>query len=104
MINRTLALTRSHNLEMEEIRCKLLELIKNTNDDPYQICCGHDFVAIFSIALRNALGSKLMKAASPEALGIALRLAYDSEDFRQTKLYSDTRRWSNENQTYKIFL
>ena len=104
MIRRVFKLTRIPNLGEKDIRDRLLELLEDANDDPYQICCGHDFIAIFGIALRKVLGNKAMKEVSPGALGIALRLAYDSEDFLRTKLYSDVKRWSERNQGYDIFI
>ncbi len=104
MIRRVFELKRIPNLEAEDIRDRLLELAEDAEDDPYQICCGHDFVAIFGIALRKVLGSQSKEAASPAKLGIALRLAYDSSDFLQTKLYSDAKQWSKGNQGYDIFI
>lgn len=105
MIRRVFALKRIPGLREKSIRDKLLEVVENANEDPYQICCGHDFVEIFGIALRNALGSnKSTKKVSSELLGSMLRLAYDSEDFRQTKLYSDAKQQFKRNQGYDIFI
>lgn len=94
---------KTSNLKDEDIRDRLLELVEDGSDDPYQICCGHDFVAIFGIALRSVIGTKSRQTTTPEVLGSMLRLAYDSEDFHQTKLYSDAKRWSEGNQGYDIF-
>lgn len=104
MIRRVFALKRIPNLKEEDIIDKLSELIKYDNEDPYQICCGHDFIAIFGIALKKVIGSNRQKEISPEALGLALRFAYESEDLRQTKLYSDAKRWSERNQGYDVFI
>ncbi len=103
MINNVFELTRNPQLEMRDIRDRLLELGKDATDDPYQICCGHDFIAIFGIALRKVVGSLAKQERDPQKLGIALRLAYDSADFRQTKLYSDAKQWSKRNRGYDIF-
>ena len=103
MLNNVLALTGNQGLDAREIRDRLLELVEDMNDDPHQICCGHDFIAIFGIALRKVLGSKSHQAASLQALGTALRLAYDSEDFYRTQLYADARFWSKRNIGYDIF-
>lgn len=103
MVENILALTRKPQLRAEDIRDRLLEIVEDANDDPYQICCGHDFVAILGIALRKALGSKSGKATTTEVLSAALRLAYNSEDFRLTRLYANAKRWSEENQDYDIF-
>lgn len=104
MIRRIFELTRNPELGAEETRDRLLELVEDAECDPYQICCGHDYVAIFGIALRNALGSQSKEAAKPANLGIALRLAYDSSDFLQTKLYSDAKQWSKRYKSYGIFI
>lgn len=104
MIKNVFALTKNPpQLERAEIRDRLSELVEDATDDPYQICCGHDFIAIFGIGLRKVLGSLARQKRSPQELGIALRLAYESEDFRQTQLYSDAKQWSKRNQGYDIF-
>ncbi len=103
MLNNVFALTSNQCLDKKDISDRLLELVREMNDDPYQICCGHDFIEIFSIALKKVLGSKSSKTTDPKVLGTALRLAYDSEDFRQTQLYADARRWSKRNKGYDMF-
>ena len=104
MINNVFELTKNPpQLERAEIRDRLLELEKDATDDPYQICCGHDFIAIFGIGLRKVVGSKPRAETSPKELGKALRLAYESADFRQTQLYSDAKQWSKRNRGYDIF-
>ena len=104
MIRRVFELKRIPNIREEDIKNKLSEIIKHDNEDPYQICCGHDFIAIFRIALRNVIGTRSGQTTNPEVLESILRLAYDSDDFRQTKLYSDAKRWSKRSQGYDIFI
>lgn len=103
MLSNVFALTSNRYLDTKDISNRLSEFIDEMNDDPYQICCGHDFIEIFGIALRKILGSKPSKTAKPEVLGVALRLAYDSEDFYQTQLYAGARMWSKRNKGYDIF-
>ncbi len=103
MLSNIFALTSNRCLDKKDVSNRLSELVDEMNDDPYQICCGHDFIEIFGIALRKILGSRSSKTAGPEVLGIALRLAYDSKDFHQTKLYADARMWSKRNKGYDIF-
>ena len=102
MIESVLALTGNSELQVRDIQNRL-RIAKSTDNDPYQICCGHDFVMVFSLALRKVLGSKSKKATDPEALGTMLRLAYDSKDLRQTTLYMSVKRWSKQNPGYDIF-
>ena len=103
MIRRVLNLRRIPGLFENDIRERLSSVLKEEDDDPYQICYGHDFVTIFAIALRKVLGSKTSKDASPANLGMLLRLAYDRSDFHRTELYSRAKLWSKRNFGYDIF-
>lgn len=87
----------------EDVHRRLLRTLEHDDCDPYQICCGHDFVTILCIALRKVLGSLSGQDASPEKIGVHLRLAYDSSDFSRTRLYSDTKKWSEDNLGFEIF-
>ena len=87
----------------EDVHLRLLRTLEYDDWDPYQICCGHDFVTIFCIALRKVLGSLSGGDANPKKIGVHLRLAYDSSDFNRTRLYSDTKKWSEENLGFEIF-
>ena len=64
---------------------------------------GHDFIEIFGIALRSTFGSKSRQESDPKHLSRALRLAYESEDFKQTRLYSNVKHWSRKNQGFEVF-
>ena len=96
LVVNVLALTCDPVHKTKSLHSQLLEKVRAAEEDPYQICCGHDFLAILGIALRRALGSKSREAACPEGLAGCLRLAYDSEDFRSTDLYASAESWSEE--------
>lgn len=76
--------------------------IKNPSHDPWQVCCGHDLVEIFSWALRKAIGSHNPNDVKPESLERNLRLAYETADFYQTHLYCEIRTWESNNQPFKV--
>ncbi|MGA1263375.1 MAG: DUF4435 domain-containing protein [Prochlorothrix sp.] len=62
--------------------------------DPWQVCCGHHLVEILALALQKAIGTHNAKAVDPETvLDRALRLAYESAYFRESKLYSALQAW-----------
>lgn len=90
-------------LQKEDVHGRLLRILERGDWDPYQICCGHDFIMILCIALKKVLGSLSGGDASPRKIGVHLRLAYDSSDFNRTRLYSETKKWSEENLGFKIF-
>ncbi|MDK9700759.1 MAG: DUF4435 domain-containing protein [bacterium] len=96
-VRSVLSQSKNPYLKVEIIIKKLLKELKNQKYDPYQICCGHDFIAILSISLRSAIGSKQHAAVETEQLESVLRLAYDFEEFKKTKLYSCAKKWEIEN-------
>ena len=103
LVTKVLALTRNPLLKPAQIRKELDEALSNDTNDPYQICCGHDFLAILGLGLRKAIGSRSAESSSPESLGISLRLSYDFFDFKKTKLYKSTRKWAKRNNGYVVF-
>ncbi|WP_341736411.1 DUF4435 domain-containing protein [Microcoleus sp. CAWBG640] len=88
-------------LDDREIQQKMDSLKTNTQDIWY-ICCGHDMIAILSIALCKALGSCNSKQVEPNVLEINLRLAYESAHFRLTKLYIAIQTWEQTNQPFEV--
>ena len=63
-------------------------------DDKEKLARGHDSVDILLIGLRDAFGSYNAGLLNVGAVGGALRLAYDANDFKKTKLYADSKRWA----------
>ena len=59
-----------------------------------RIARGHDAVDILLLGLRDTFGSYNASLLSVGALGGALRLAYDAEDFQRTSLFKDSKRWA----------
>jgi hypothetical protein len=88
-------------LDETEVKAKMDSLKTNTQDIWY-ICCGHDMIAILSIALCKALGSCNSKQVEPNVLEINLRLAYESAHFRLTKLCITIQTWEQTNQPFQV--
>lgn len=88
-------------LDEQEIIVKMDSLKTNTQDIWY-ICCGHDMICILSIALCKALGSCNSKEVEPNVLEKYLRVAYESADFRLTKLYIAIQTWEQTNQPFEV--
>ena len=70
---------------------------------PWHVCCGHDAVAILSIGLRRALGSRNDAEVKETRLESMLRLAYDRDHFRRTNLYTAIRAWETANAPFTVF-
>ncbi|WP_377476670.1 MAG: DUF4435 domain-containing protein [Microcoleus anatoxicus] len=88
-------------LNETEVKTKMDSLKTNAHDMWY-ICCGHDMIAILSIALCKALGSCNSKQVESNVLEINLRLAYESAHFRLTKLYIAIQTWEQTNQPFEV--
>ncbi len=67
--------------------------------DKKAIARGHDSVDILLIGLRDTFGTYNTNNLNEGGLGGALRLAYSSDDFERTRLYSDTEKWASERMT-----
>jgi hypothetical protein len=79
-----------------------IQTIKDACTDLRQLCCGHDFVEIICIGLRRAIGSCDSRIAESGSAGSSLRLAYDSDDFRNTSLFAAIVDWEEANQPYIV--
>lgn len=62
-----------------------------------EVCRGHDMVSILAIGLRTIFGSDNAQHLKDSAIGSALRLSYDLEQFVTTDLYRDTAAWARGN-------
>jgi hypothetical protein len=69
----------------------------NNERDPWDVCRGHDMISVLSIGLRDVFGSYNCRTIRTGELAGALRLAYDRETFRMTKLFRDTEGWCSAN-------
>jgi len=68
-----------------------------TSCDPWQICCGHDFLEIFGKSLQTLLGSRRAIDVDLPSIERALRLSYSMEEFRLTNLFRSIRNWEKDN-------
>jgi hypothetical protein len=75
---------------------------KSNNQDPWQVCCGHDLVEILSLGLRKAIGTNKTVDVEPNSLERNLRLAYEVAYFYKTQLYLEIRKWETNNQPFHV--
>jgi hypothetical protein len=61
--------------------------------DPWNVCRGHDMVAVLSIGLRDIFGDYNCRNIRAGELSGALRLAYDRSSFLTAKLFTETSEW-----------
>jgi hypothetical protein len=80
----------------------MMDLLKDDNHDPWQVCCGPDLVSILSIGLGKMLGSKNTGEIEPSLISRSLRLAYEKAHFQQTALYSAIKNWEQNNKPFRF--
>ncbi|MCZ8106512.1 MAG: DUF4435 domain-containing protein [Microcystis aeruginosa Ma_OC_H_19870700_S124] len=94
----------SQKLSLDEQQIKQdLSVISDENHDPWQLCCGHDFISILAIALWKVLGTWNANDVKKEDLERDLRLAYELSYFYQTQIYQLMVNWQSNNHPYQIF-
>ena len=94
----------SQKLSLDEQQIKQdLSVISDENHDPWQLCCGHDFISILAIALWKVLGTWNANDVKKEDLERDLRLAYELSYFYQTQIYQLMVNWQSNHHPYQIF-
>jgi len=94
----------SQKLSLDEQQIKQdLSVISDENHDPWQLCCGHDFISILASALCKVLGTWNANDLKKEDLERELRLAYELSYFYQTQIYQLMVNWQSNHHPYKIF-
>lgn len=94
----------SQKLSLDEQQIKQdLSVISDENHDPWQLCCGHDFISILAIALCKVLGTWNANDVKKEDWERELRLAYELSYFYQTQIYQLMVNWQSNNHPYQIF-
>ena len=61
--------------------------------DRWEVCRGHDLMAIMAIGLRNIFGGNNCRNITDSMLSGAFRLAFDRDDMMSTDLYRETSEW-----------
>ena len=79
-----------------------MDSLKTDAQDMWYICCGHDLIAILSIALCKALGSCNSQKVEPNVLEQNLRLAYESSYFCKTQLHAAIQDWEKINHPFQV--
>ncbi len=78
------------------------QILQQEELDRSQVCCGDDLIAVIYIGLRKVLGTVEKKFACRKYIASALRLAFDSEDLKKTRLYNCIMEWEVNNPPYKV--
>lgn len=113
--------TDKNTLEISMI--DLIRVVKNNSEKPHlseeniiievekmfreehqkvHICCGHDIVSLLTFGLRKVWGSNDSNEFKDDIIDTMLRLAFDSQYFLTTNLYTLIKNWEEKNSYYNI--
>ncbi len=96
MVGTVLNHSMRHDLDADSIADQIREAM-NRNPDPAVACCGHDMVAVLSLGLTRALGSRSAAKVSHDTLEAALEIAYEADWLRTTGLHVRLCGWESRN-------
>jgi len=102
MIREVTNKSKKHNLREDQLIGEI-SCLKNNDYDLWNVCCGHDIIAILSLGLRKKLGSNNSIDVRPELIEKFLRGAYEFTFFIKTRLFQSLSQWEVTNKPFIIF-
>lgn len=89
-------LSKSPNAKITDVGTIVNKIndLKSKDSNPFQLCNGHDFMKAFSQFIK-AHGK--VKTINDEILSSAFRMCFRNEFLTRTKLYQQTKSWSDSN-------
>lgn len=94
--------SQRHDLNDKELTAALHQKLESS-DRIWQMVRGHDVIDLLCFALRKTLGSWKAQEATREHIERGLRLAYAEDDFCQTQLFLQIRKWEADHKPFRVF-
>jgi len=88
--------TQRQDLDSATLRDGMRE-IERKGHDAWELCNGHDLVAVLGLGLRGILGSRSARDVTSDVLGRYLRLAYENSAFGTIDTYRQIQDWESRN-------
>ncbi len=89
--------TRGCTLSPEGLLPQLDKLMAGRHD-LWQVCCGHDLVAILAIRIERCSG----RSIHPAIVARSVRLAFEFAHFQVTKLFAWIQEWETRNPEWRV--
>jgi hypothetical protein len=103
MLNEVKLQSSNAPFDENDLRVRIVELLRKKQHDPWQVCRGHDMIHILTIGLRTVFGSRTAKKVTYEQVDGIMRIAFGFAEFSETKLSRLLRDWEEANPDYRIF-
>ena len=97
---------QSHNtpFDINDLKARIVDLLKRGNHDPWQVCRGHDMIHILTIGLKMVFGNRNAKYVSYEQVDRIMRIAFGHAEFSRTLLFESLKKWEQDNPDFRILL
>ena len=86
-------MSRSRSARQVSAKNIVQMLSSEEEHDVWDVCRGHDLMAIMAIGLRYIFGGSNCRNITGNQLSGGFRLAFDRDDMESTELYRDTAEW-----------
>jgi hypothetical protein len=93
--------TQRQDLDSEVLRDGM-RAVQREGHDVWELCNGHDLLAVLGLGLRDKLGSRLARDVRQDLLGLHLRLAFEDASFKTTNMYREIQTWEKRNRIYVL--
>ncbi len=90
------------NLDEDRLLTELEPIATDRRISSWDLSNGHDMVRILALGLRKAFGSRREGEVSAEVLERDLRLAYEREYFKASRLCAEIQGWERRNPAYTV--
>jgi hypothetical protein len=92
-----------NTFDVNDLRERIVELLRKKQHDPWHVCRGHDMIHILTIGLRMVFGNRSGKKVTYEQVDGIMRIAFGFAEFSRTELFRLLRGWEEGNRGYRIF-
>ena len=94
----------SHNapFENDDLKIRIITLLKSGKHDPWQVSRGHDVIHILTIGLRVVFGNRNAKNVTYDQVDRIMRIAFGYSEFSETKLFSLLKKWEDGNPDFRV--
>lgn len=93
--------SENSSFDEETIKTKI-QILKEENHPPWQVCSGHDMVEILTMGFRWVFGNQSGIRLNIIMLDKMLRIAYEYSHFQLSLLYLSIRNWEKANPAYTV--
>lgn len=111
LVNMIISNSQNVKISVSQIQSETIKVEKQLLD-PWLVCNGHDLIEILLIGYLRVFGKHIFRVKKnvfyqkleKDDLAAYLRLAFEIQYFKQTKLFKEIRKWESNTKRYTIII